>query len=355
MPVEAACPSCDGKFRLPDAAAGKKIRCPKCKGPLDVPPLGAEPAAVSDVVAQPQSVAVANAAPAIAPPTPAAPTAVVKPTTASSAPATKITAPASPVFNAPPAEGLKSTWRTASQEPAPPDQPRAEAPTKSSPTTKPTSPPAKPTAPVFVPPAPAELSPPAAKAKPKPPEPVKPTPPAVAPELWFLKGEDGETYGPVDRPTLNGWHDEGRMTADSQLLKHGTEQWQWASDLYPDLEEPETEEAPEPPPAATSIQPAEEKEGSKARKAKSSRVTSKEEDEEDDEEDAELSPHSKPVAVLLGLTLGWLGIHRFYLGYVGMGLAMFFTLGGLLIWSTTDALRILFGHVTDSEGKKLRD
>ena len=59
--------------------------------------------------------------------------------------------------------------------------------------------------------------------------------------------------------------------------------------------------------------------------------------------------------MLLGLTLGWLGIHRFYLGYVGIGLAMFFTLGGLLIWSITDSLRILFGHVTDSEGKKLRD
>src|SRR5688500_4433450 len=37
MPIEVACPSCAGLFRVPDAAAGKKIRCPKCKGAMDVP------------------------------------------------------------------------------------------------------------------------------------------------------------------------------------------------------------------------------------------------------------------------------------------------------------------------------
>ena len=76
---------------------------------------------------------------------------------------------------------------------------------------------------------------------------------------------------------------------------------------------------------------------------------------EPEEEEEQLSPHSKPVAFLLALTLGMFGIHRFYLGYVGFGLAMFFTCGGLFIWSITDALRILFGHVPDSEGLKLRD
>jgi hypothetical protein len=207
-------------------------------------------------------------------------------------------------------------------------------------------------APVFVPPSAADLTPPATK--PKPPEPTKPAVPAVAPELWFMKGEDGETFGPVDRPTLNTWHDEGRMTADSQLLKHGTEQWQWASDLYPDLEEPE----PEPEPQAAILEDEEEEEATSAKTKKKTRA--REETEADDEEvtaadDSELSPHSKPVAFLLGLTLGTFGIHRFYLGYVGIGLAMFFTCGGLFIWSITDALRILFGHVTDSEGKKLRD
>ena len=147
------------------------------------------------------------------------------------------------------------------------------------------------------------------------------------------------------------------MTADSQLLLEGTEQWQWASDLYPELEEPEPPapvvsraaessihaEAPARPTSAIS----------RSTKTKTNVVAAEVDDEEEDEE--QLSPHSKPVAVLLGFTLGMFGIHRFYLGYVGIGLAMFFTFGGLLMWSITDSLRILFGHVTDSEGLKLRD
>lgn len=153
------------------------------------------------------------------------------------------------------------------------------------------------------------------------------------------------------------------MTADSQLLLEGTEQWQWASDVYPDLEEPAP--APEPEPTPVTSRAAEssihtEKEtstatsSSRSAKSKTKTVAPVDDDEEDDTEQR-LSPHSKPVAVLLAFTLGMFGIHRFYLGYVGIGLAMFFTFGGLLMWSITDALRILFGHVTDSEGLKLRD
>jgi len=196
--------------------------------------------------------------------------------------------------------------------------------------------------------------------KPKPPEPASP-PPVAPPERWFLKGEDGETFGPVDRATLDGWHDEGRMTADSQLLLEGTEQWQWASDIYSDLEEPEPASTPVASKTAESSihtgQPAASATSSISRKSQTKTKAAAPADDDEEESDAEerLSPHSKPVAFLLALTLGMFGIHRFYLGYVGIGLAMFFTFGGLLIWSITDALRILFGHVTDSEGLKLRD
>lgn len=288
-----------------------------------------------------------------------------------SAPPTPATPP--PATN----ENLKTTWRTASQEPAPVDPPRTEtprveapkfqsptqvvAPSKRAATAKVTPS----TLPVEVPkqsvvtPTPNASAPklPTPTAKPKPPEPAPISPLTPPAEQWFLKGEDGETFGPVDRATLDSWHGEGRMTADSQLLKHGTEQWQWASDVYPDLEEPE----PETPPAAGTTSSIHQSAASTAeqesvsRKSKVSRTVAPVDDEDEDEEAAGLSPHSKPVAVLLGLTLGMFGIHRFYLGYVGIGLAMFFTFGGLLIWSITDSLRILFGHVTDSEGLKLRD
>jgi hypothetical protein len=69
--------------------------------------------------------------------------------------------------------------------------------------------------------------------------------PAQAPvEKWYLQTEDGETYGPVVRSELDRWSQEGRITADCQVLREGTDQWQWATDLYPQLA---TETASVPP------------------------------------------------------------------------------------------------------------
>lgn len=54
-------------------------------------------------------------------------------------------------------------------------------------------------------------------------------------ETWTLKVEDGADYGPVSRQDLDAWHQEGRITAECQLLQTGAPQWQWASEVYPDL------------------------------------------------------------------------------------------------------------------------
>jgi hypothetical protein len=62
-----------------------------------------------------------------------------------------------------------------------------------------------------------------------------------------VKIEDGDTYGPVSKSELDQWVDEGRVTADSQVLREGSDQWQWASDLYPELEE-SPPQPPEPAP-----------------------------------------------------------------------------------------------------------
>lgn len=67
------------------------------------------------------------------------------------------------------------------------------------------------------------------------------------PDLWYLKTEEGDDYGPVPKSELDGWVEEGRVTADSQLLQEGADQWQWASDVYPHLETPAQ---PTPPAAA---------------------------------------------------------------------------------------------------------
>jgi hypothetical protein len=67
------------------------------------------------------------------------------------------------------------------------------------------------------------------------PAPAAAPPSAPAPEMWYAKTEDDQTYGPVSRQELDEWAVEGRLTADSQVLREGSEQWQWATDIYPQL------------------------------------------------------------------------------------------------------------------------
>ena len=63
---------------------------------------------------------------------------------------------------------------------------------------------------------------------------------------------------------------------------------------------------------------------------------------------------SKVTTALLCFFLGGLGVHRFYVGKIGTGVAMVFTLGGLGIWTLVDFIMILMGTFTDVNGKKLK-
>lgn len=74
-------------------------------------------------------------------------------------------------------------------------------------------------------------------------------------------------------------------------------------------------------------------------------------------------PKSKAVAALLCFFLGGLGIHRFYTGQVGLGLALLLTtlfLGWTLVWLVVtfvwvmvDLVLILSGGVNDQWGRPL--
>ena len=68
-----------------------------------------------------------------------------------------------------------------------------------------------------------------------------------------------------------------------------------------------------------------------------------------------VSPCSRLAALLLCFFLGCLGVHRFYVGKVGTGVAMIFTLGGLGIWTLIDFIMIIVGGFTDSNGKYVLD
>ncbi len=53
--------------------------------------------------------------------------------------------------------------------------------------------------------------------------------------------------------------------------------------------------------------------------------------------------------------VGFLGIHRFYVGKTGSGIAQILTLGGLGIWVLIDWIMIMCGSFKDSEGKPLTE
>lgn len=60
------------------------------------------------------------------------------------------------------------------------------------------------------------------------------------------------------------------------------------------------------------------------------------------------------VALLLAFFLGFLGVHRFYTGHIGIGIVQLLTMGGCGIWALIDFILIVTGSYTDVDGKQLK-
>jgi len=60
------------------------------------------------------------------------------------------------------------------------------------------------------------------------------------------------------------------------------------------------------------------------------------------------------VALVLSIVVGYLGVDRFYLGYVGLGVLKLLTGGGCGIWWLVDIILIAMDKLPDSQGRPLR-
>ena len=62
------------------------------------------------------------------------------------------------------------------------------------------------------------------------------------------------------------------------------------------------------------------------------------------------SEKSFVATLILCILLGWLGVHRSYVGKTGTGILMLLTLGGLGIWQWIDVIVIAVQKFKDSKG-----
>lgn len=60
------------------------------------------------------------------------------------------------------------------------------------------------------------------------------------------------------------------------------------------------------------------------------------------------------AALLLSIFLGQLGVDRFYLGYIGLGVLKLLTGGGCGIWWLVDVIMIATDSLKDAKGRPLR-
>ncbi|HEY3781060.1 MAG TPA: NINE protein [Fimbriimonadaceae bacterium] len=182
--------------------------------------------------------------------------------------------------------------------------------------------------------------------------------------MFSVIAQDGKTYGPVDVATLKDWCIQGRVTPDTNVIDGISGRTMRAADLQdlygifpgpPQIVQGQSQGSPYGQPPAGS--PYGYQQPTPFANSYSQPPTSY----------SSISPYmpkSKIAAALFAIFLGGLGIHRFYLGYTTIGVAMLlmFLFGWVLlfipnivvaIWALIDFVMILTGGLPDAQGQPL--
>ena len=60
------------------------------------------------------------------------------------------------------------------------------------------------------------------------------------------------------------------------------------------------------------------------------------------------------LALIFSILLGYFGVDRFYLGYVGLGILKLMTIGGCGVWWLVDVILVALNKLPDAQGRPLR-
>jgi hypothetical protein len=154
--------------------------------------------------------------------------------------------------------------------------------------------------------------------------------------MYYVIGVNGQQYGPVDEAGLRQWIGEGRVSAQSLSFKSGEASWMPLGERA-DLKE---QFAAAVPAAAVPGAPAVPATGPPQTPPAPAAVGPNQ-------------PKDWLVALLLSIFLGTLGVDRFYMGYVGLGILKLLTFGGCCIWWLIDVILIATGSLKDAQGRPL--